>query len=237
MLVSSRGRGWLMTARRHRLSPRLVAVLLALLQVAPVSEAGIIGLTVDVEDYDDQALYLATVRNATAATAAANLSLRFSAAVSVSSAWTPGAAGEPFHQQIMRAVNEVILMDYGTDCNGELSTRALPCNPAFVHGLAMPFVSAAQFLSQSTGDKTQCLVTIGLGVDATPPDWSSGRFHTESEIESFLAAGETLMRSCGMGAHSCMSQPGWPGSEGGPFNHFALFESSNYENATACLLR
>ena len=36
-----------------------------------------------------------------------------------------------------------------------------------------------------------------------------------------------------MGAHSCMSQPGWPGSEGGPFNHFALFHSESYENATA----
>jgi hypothetical protein len=133
----------------------------------------------------------------------------------------------------MRAVDEVIIMDYGTQCHGALSTAALPCNPAFVHGLAMPFITAAQMLSQSTGGKTQCLVTIGLAVDATPPDWGNGRFHTEAEIETFLTAGENLMRSCGMGAHSCMSQPGWPGSEGGPFNHFALFESSNYENSTA----
>lgn len=99
----------------------------------------------------------------------------------------------------------------------------------------MPFITAAQLLSQSSGPggKTRCLVTIGLGVDATPPHWQSARLHTESEIESFLTAGETLMRSCGMGAHSCMSQPGWPGSEGGPFNHFAIFDSSSYENATA----
>lgn len=210
-------------------------VLVALLLAVAIGEAGIIGLTIDVEDYDDQALYLATVGNASAATAAANLSLRFSATVPPWVAWTPGGGPgqEAFHQQIMSAVDEVIIMDYGTACHRELSTAALPCNPAFAHGLAMPFITAAQILSQSSAGKTQCLVTVGLGVDATPPHWEGARFHTESEIESFLTAGETLMRSCGMDAHSCMSQPGWPGSEGGPFNHFALFESGNYENATA----
>ena len=69
----------------------------------------------DVEDYDDQAPYLAPVRNATAATAAATLSLRFSATVPVWVAWAPVAGSdEGFHQQIMRAVDEVIIMDYGT---------------------------------------------------------------------------------------------------------------------------
>ena len=92
------------------LLPRLLLLLLL-----PAGEGGIIGLTVDVEDYDDQALFLATVRNATAATAAANLSLRFSATVPVWVAWAPVAGSdEGFHQQIMRAVDEVIIMDYGT---------------------------------------------------------------------------------------------------------------------------
>ena len=93
--------------------PQLAGLLLLLL--LPAGEGGIIGLTVDVEDYDDQDLYLATVRNATAATADANLSLRFSATVPAWVAWAPVAGSdEGFHQQIMRAVDEVIIMDYGT---------------------------------------------------------------------------------------------------------------------------
>ena len=102
----------------------------------------------------------------------------------------------------------------------------------------------AEFLYTATGKKTD--VTVGLGIDATasgcdqpvgpcshgsPIPWSSGRFHTESELEDFLRKGEGLFRDCYMAGHNCMegwSEDGSP--EGGPFNHFAIFESSNYEN-------
>ena len=93
-------------------------------------------------------------------------------------------------------MDEVIIMDYDTACHSPgISTAALPCNPVFVHGLAMPYLTSAEFLLRATG--RNCLVTVGVAVDATPQRWDNGRLHTESEIERFLDMGESLMRECG----------------------------------------
>ena len=44
------------------------------------------------------------------------------------------------------------------------------------------------------------LVTVGLGIVATPQVWTSQRFHTELQLETYVAQARLLLHGlCGMG--------------------------------------
>ena len=213
-------------------SPLLPLLLLALsLQLLPpAAEAAVVGFSTDIEECEVSTpggcdgLIDALVNASRLLKANNDLGIRLSTDVAVG--WStanytygePAGVQRPVLELIMDVVDEVVLMDYSEGCHEPLWTAAMPCYIGYAMFWTAPFITYSQFLKHATD--REVLVTVGLGIDATPQNWASQRFHTELQLETFIAQAQTLMHGCGLGRNAhCDAAYGWRAA--GPFHRLA----------------
>eukprot|EP01046_Picozoa_sp_COSAG06_P010015 COSAG06_NODE_538_length_14479_cov_3.477608_2_plen_419_part_00 len=218
-----------------------LAGLLLLFAAPRLAGAAVVGLTADLEMWQQDGEYLNITATAAALVRGSALSLRYSVAADITLVYettkyngslSTTTLPRPYYQAIMDNVDEVLLMDYGQTTHGGLCPGGLAARCPLAKPLwwIAPWIAYAESLRRISDSRRQVLVTMGLPVDAGPMGTARDWFGSEEQLESFIGEAADWAASSGFTpSGDAANATGW---QHGPFHKTAVFMASLYKNLT-----